>query len=223
MIRVKICGIRRTEEALAAAGAGASLLGFNFWKGTPRYVSPHEVARIVAVLPKGLETVGVFVNETPERVLEIAGESGVSMLQFHGTESPEYWERFASFQRIKAFKVGAGFEADDLNRYSSAAAFLLDGSAEGLYGGTGKTFDWSLAEKAKEFGRIIVAGGLNAGNVAEAVRRVRPWGVDVASGVESEPGKKDLRLIREFIQAVREAESEQAPKRPLRPLSHSRP
>ena len=144
---------------------------------------------------------------SPESVLEIARESGVSMLQFHGNESPEYWEHFAPFQRIKAFKVGADFQASELNRYPSAAAFLLDGAVDGQWGGTGRTFDWSLAEKAKEFGNVILAGGLHAGNVADAVRRVRPWGVDVASGVESEPGKKDPQLIRRFIGAVREAES----------------
>lgn len=207
MVRVKICGIRRAEDAAAAVEAGASALGFNFWKGTARYISPREAARIVATVPEDVWKVGVFVDEIPERVLEIAAETGVSVLQFHGNESPDYWDRFVSFQRIKAFKVRSDFQPVQLSRYRSAAAYLLDASVTGMVGGTGQTFDWSLAEKAKAFGRIILAGGLNAGNVGEAVRRVQPWAVDVASGVETEPGKKDPRLIREFMEAVRVAES----------------
>ena len=208
MIRVKVCGIRRAEDAAAAVEAGASALGFNFWKGTPRYILPREAGRIVATVPEGLWMVGVFVDESPERVFEIAAEAGVSVLQFHGSETPEYWDRFVSFKRIKAFKVGPGFQPDKLRHYPSADGFLLDASVTGMVGGTGQTFDWSLAEKTKEFGRIILAGGLNARNVADAVCRVRPWGVDVCSGVESEPGKKDPQLIRSFIAAVRDAEGE---------------
>ena len=202
MVRVKICGMRREEDVAAAVEAGASALGFNFWKGTPRYVEPREAARMIDMVPNNIWKVGVFVDEDRERVMEIAAETGVSVLQFHGNESPEYWDRLDSYKRIKAFKVGRDFQASELGRYRSAAAYLLDGSVTGMVGGTGQTFDWSLADQAKSFGRILLAGGLNAKNVAEAVRRVRPWGVDVCTGVETEPGKKDPELIRQFMQAV---------------------
>ena len=206
MVHVKICGIRRAEDAEAAVEAGASALGFNFWKGTPRYITPREAARILSAVPRDIWTVAVFVDETPERVLEIAAETGVTVLQFHGSESPEYLDRLESFVKIKAVKVGSDFQPEQISRYRSASAFLLDGFVAGMHGGTGKTFDWSQAQKAKAFGKIILAGGLKASNVGEAVRQVCPWGVDVCSGVETEPGKKDPQRIREFIQAVRAAE-----------------
>ena len=210
MVRVKICGIRRPEDAAAAIAAGASALGFNFVPGTPRYISSREAARIVAAVPEPIWRVGVFVDEPAGRVLEIAAETGISVLQFHGSESPGYWNQFGSFRRVKAFKVSKDFQPEALAQYPGAEAFLLDGSFPGLHGGTGQTFDWSLAIRSKAFGRIIVAGGLNPENVGEAVRRVRPWAVDVSSGVESEPGKKDARLIARFIAAVRAAEGEMA-------------
>ena len=145
MVHVKICGIRCAEDAAAAVEAGASALGFNFWKGTPRYISPREAARIVRLIPREVWKVGVFVDEIQERVWEIAAETGVFVLQFHGNESPEYWDRFVSFKRIKAFKVGSNFQPEELSYYRSATAYLLDGSVSGMVGGTGQTFDWSLA------------------------------------------------------------------------------
>jgi phosphoribosylanthranilate isomerase len=208
MVRVKICGIRRREDADAAVEAGAGALGFNFVKGTPRYISPLEAARIIATVPEGLWCVGVFVDEAPDRVREIAALTGISVLQFHGSESSEYWDGFAPFKRIKALKVDRSFSPSVLAQFPSADAFLLDGSSPGMHGGTGQTFDWSMAERAKAFGRIIVAGGLNPGNVADAVRAVNPWAVDVSSGVESEPGRKDPRLIRAFVDAVHAADAE---------------
>ena len=210
MTRVKICGLRRAEDAAAALAAGADALGFNFWKGTPRYVEPRAAAGMVADVPAGVLTVGVFVNEEPERVVEIANQTGVMALQLHGSESPEYLDQLGAFMKIKTLKVGPGFAAEEMSRYASASLFLLEGLVAGMVGGTGHTFDWALAEEAKEYGKIILAGGLRPDNVAEAVRRVRPWGVDVASGVESEPGKKDARLIRAFIQAARSAEEKTA-------------
>lgn len=223
MVRVKICGLRRAEDAAAAVAAGADALGFNFWKGTPRYISPAEVVRILENVPPGVLTVGVFVDEKPERVLEIAAETGIGALQLHGSEPPEYLDRLGTYVKIKALKVGPEFQPEQLTRYRSASLFLLDGFVAGMVGGTGRTFDWSLAEKAKAYGKIILAGGLTPKNVAEAVRAVRPWGVDVASGVEEQPGKKDPRLIREFIQAVRAAappDAEQNTSLNLSSLSH---
>jgi len=210
MIRVKVCGIRHADDAAAAFEAGANALGFNFWKPSPRYILPREAGRIVAMIPEGLWMTGVFVDESPERVFHAAEDAGVSVLQFHGSESPEYWDRFVAYRRVKAFKVGPGFNPGILDSYASADAFLLDTFVSGMVGGTGQSFDWSVVGKAKQFGRIILAGGLNAANVGDAVRRVRPWGIDVCSGVETDPGKKSARLIRKFIAAVREAEAELA-------------
>ena len=207
VVQIKICGMRRAEEVEAAVEAGVDLLGFNFWPGTSRYIPPEEAAPLIRSVPSHVWTVGVFVDETPERVLEIAALTGVTVLQFHGNESPEYLEDLGSLRKIKAFKVGNGFNPDELGRYASAYAFLLDGwVAGGLPGGTGQVFDWSLAQQARPYGKVIVAGGLTARNVAEAIRQAQPWGVDVCSGVESVPGKKDPKLVREFIRAAREAE-----------------
>ncbi|MBI4441969.1 MAG: phosphoribosylanthranilate isomerase [Acidobacteria bacterium] len=212
MVHVKICGIRHADDARAAVEAGASLLGFNFWSGTPRYIAPAEAARIIAGIPaevsRDIRTVGVFVDENVERLLGIAAEAGIGAIQLHGSESPQYLERLGSLPKIKAIKVSNDFQPEQLLRYRAASAFLLDGFVAGMHGGTGKSFDWSLAEKTTSYGKIILAGGLNPGNVGMAVRQVRPWGVDVCSGVEISPGKKDPRRIREFIQAVRAAEAE---------------
>ena len=207
VVQIKICGMRRAGEIEAAVEAGADLLGFNFWPQTARYIPPAEAVSLVRSVPSHVGTVGVFVDETPQRVLEIAAMTGISALQFHGSESPEYLERLGSLRKIKAFQVTAGFHLDALQPYGSAYAFLLDGYvAGGLPGGTGKVFDWSHARRAGEFGKVIVAGGLNRSNVAAAIRQARPWGVDVCSGVEIRPGEKDPKRIREFILAAREAE-----------------
>lgn len=206
-MHIKICGIRRREEAEAAVAAGAGLLGFNFWPGTPRYIPPAEAAAIIRSVPKEITAVGVFVDELPERVLEIAAETGLAALQLHGSETPEYLDRLGSYTKIKAVKVGGDFHPEALSRYRSADAFLLDSFVAGRHGGTGRTFEWALAAQAKPYGRIILSGGLNAQNVGEALQQVHPWGVDVCSGVEAEPGRKDPERIREFVRAVRNAEA----------------
>ena len=189
MVRVKICGLRRAEDAAAAVDAGADALGFNFWKRSPRYIEPGEAARIIANIPASVLTVGVFVDEAPERLLEIAAQTSIAAIQLHGSETPEYLARLGAYVKIKAVRVNEHFQPEQLSYYRSASLFLLDGFAAGMVGGTGQTFDWSLAEKAKAYGKIILAGGLNSSNVAEAVRRVRPWGVDVCTGVEVEPAE----------------------------------
>jgi phosphoribosylanthranilate isomerase len=207
IVQIKICGMRRQEEVDAAVEAGVDLLGFNFWPGTSRYIPPEEAVPLIRSVPSHVWTVAVFVDEAPERVLEIAAMTGVSVLQFHGGESPEYFERIGSIRKIKAFKVTDDFSSSKLSPFSSAYAFLLDGFlAGGLPGGTGTVFDWSHAQRAGGFGKVIVAGGLNVKNVTAAIRQAQPWGVDVCSGVEVKPGQKDTRLIRDFIRIVREAE-----------------
>lgn len=222
VVQIKICGMRRAEEVEAAVEAGADLVGFNFWPGTSRYIPPREAVPLIRSVPSHIWTVGVFVDETPERVLEIAAMTGIAVLQLHGSESPEYFERLGSMRTIKAFKVTETFRPEALRDYATAYAFLLDGYvAGGLPGGTGKVFDWSHARRAGEFGKVIVAGGLNARNVSEAIRQAQPWGVDVCSGVETRPGQKDPRLIREFIRVAREAEH-QVPARELDTLAFAR-
>ena len=222
VVQIKICGMRRAEEVEAAVEAGADLLGFNFWPGTSRYIPPSEAVPLIRSVPSHVWTVGVFVDEAPERVLEIAAMTGVSALQFHGSESPEYFGRLGSLRTIKAFKVTDEFHLRQLGPYGSAYAFLLDGYvAGGLPGGTGKVFDWSHAQQAGSFGKVIVAGGLSARNIAVAIRQAQPWGVDVCSGVETVPGQKDPDLIRDFIRVAREAEH-QVPSRELDTLAFVR-
>jgi len=203
MVLVKICGITDLEGALAAVAAGADALGFNFWRPGRRYISPARAAEIIAALPASVWKVGVFVDEEPATVLRIARQAGVGVLQLHGAERPEYLDSLAPYSRWKAFRVDDSFRPEELARYR-ADAFLLD-SAGQTPGGTGLAFDWERALAAKQFGRVILAGGLTPENVGEAVRCVAPWGVDVASGVESSPGKKDPRRIEHFVRAARQA------------------
>jgi phosphoribosylanthranilate isomerase len=199
---VKICGITRLEDALAAADAGANAVGFNFWRSGKRYVSPERAAEIAAALPAGIRRVGVFVDESAATVLAIASQVGLDTLQFHGAESPEYLKGVAGYVKWKAFRMTPGWNPGVLGTYPGVEAFLLD-TAGATPGGTGQTFDWNWALAAKPWGRIVLAGGLTPQNVAEAIRTVQPWGVDVASGVEDSPRVKNHALIREFIRAAR--------------------
>jgi phosphoribosylanthranilate isomerase len=203
---IKICGITRPDDALAAVEAGASALGFNFWRPGKRYIAPDRAAEIAAALPApaGISKVGVFVDEDPAAVLEIAARVELDVLQFHGGESPEYLNAIeTAHAKWKAIRVTPGWNPATPAAYAGVEAFLLD-AAGATPGGTGQTFDWSLAVAAKEYGRVILAGGLTPANVAEAVKRVAPWGVDVASGIERSPGVKDHRLLREFIKNAKE-------------------
>jgi phosphoribosylanthranilate isomerase len=206
-VRVKICGITNWTDARRAIENGADFLGFNFYPGSPRYVSPAKARRIVKRLPKGVAAVGVFVNEPEEKMLEIARRVGLDYLQLHGDESPK---TVAHLQRalpvIKAVRVKRPFRAAQISRYRRASALLLDGFDRRLRGGTGKTFDWKLALRAKPYGKIFVAGGLAPENVGEAIRIAKPFAVDVSSGVEAKPGKKDPARLKAFAEAVREAQ-----------------
>ena len=196
-VRVKICGITTADDALAAVEAGADALGFVFFDKSPRNVSPENARRIIEALPPFVQTVGLFVNETAENVNSIAAECGIDTVQLHGDETPEQARQIRR-RVMKAFRVRDLSSLDGLERYE-VSAYLLDAYAPHLYGGTGLTFNWEIAHRAKEFGRVILAGGLTPENVAQAVAQVRPYGVDVSGGVEKSPGRKDPEKVRKFI------------------------
>ena len=206
--RVKICGITRWEDAQLAVELGASALGFNFYKPSPRYVAPAAANAIIQRLPPLVTAVGVFANEIDgAHVATIAREAAVTAVQLHGPRFPEADGTLASFQLIRAVSVREGSKVEDLTLFG-AKAYLLDTFDADLPGGTGKSFDWTLALVAKKYAPIILAGGLTPKNVSKAIAEARPFAVDVASGVESEPGKKDPEKLRAFFSAVAEADRE---------------
>jgi phosphoribosylanthranilate isomerase len=194
---IKICGITTQEDADAAIAGGANAIGFNFFPRSPRYVAPEQAAQIHS---QNVRRVGVFVNESPARIAEIAKVAALDVAQLHGDESPEQYP-----DGLAVWKGARVDPAFDFERYrvSPAEALLLDGPAANLYGGSGKTFDWSLASQCRK--RIIIAGGLDASNVALAVELAHPWGVDACSRIESAPGRKDHKKMLEFLQAARAA------------------
>jgi phosphoribosylanthranilate isomerase len=207
MVRVKICGITNAADALAAIDAGANLLGFNFYEKSSRHITEAEAAKIRSQLPKKIETVGIFVNAPSAGVAALCKSLKLDAAQLHGDEPPETVAELARKLTVwKAFRVEPDFRLETLDEYPEASAFLFDAAHTGQYGGTGRTTDWDVARRAALGHRIILAGGLNLENVAAAVRIVRPYAVDVASGVESKPGKKDHGRMREFIQEVRRGE-----------------
>jgi len=202
---VKICGITRPEDALAAARAGAHAIGLVFFAKSPRHVTPTRAAEIIRVLPPFVTTVGLFVDATAEGVRAALAEAPVGLLQFHGDETPEFCRQFKR-PYVKAVRVKAGVDllqyAQD---YYDAKALLLDAYVEGLHGGSGAAFDWSLIPRGLPL-PVILSGGLTPENVADAVRHVRPSAVDVSSGVESAKGIKDAQKIAAFIKGVRNAD-----------------
>lgn len=207
MVHVKICGITSAADAQAAIEAGANLLGFNFYPKSPRNISEDRAAEIRSKLPKKVKAVGIFVNRLTADVITLRSSLKLDAVQLHGDESPETVAEIAPVVPvIKAFRVEPEFPITTLDEYSRAFAFLFDAAHTDQYGGTGRTTDWDVARRASLKHRIILAGGLKVENVAAAVRIVRPYGIDVASGVESSPGKKDHDLLREFIKEVRRAE-----------------
>ena len=199
--RVKICGVTRLEDALLAARLGTDALGFNFWPGSKRYVHPEAARAIVRALPPLVTAVGVFVNPTRDEVLRAVEASGITVAQLHGDEPPELCASLPC-PVIKAIRVSGRDALAALAAYD-VQGLLLDAPAPG-YGGSGTTFDWALAAEVAASRLILLAGGLGPDNVAEAIRAVRPWGVDVASGVEASPGVKDPEKLRRFIDAAKE-------------------
>ena len=200
---VKICGVTNLDDLMCAVESGADAVGVNFFPGSKRYVTPEAAAKLLATIPPTVQRVGVFVDPGKNEVEEILEKVPLDVLQFSGNESP----LLLSGYKIKMFKAIHVANETSLNsmRTYKVDAFLLDAYSDGEFGGTGKVFDWSIAAMAKQWGKVILAGGLNPENVAEAVRSVKPYGVDVSSGVEAQPGKKDHNKIRDFILRAREA------------------
>ena len=204
--RVKICGITRWEDAQLAVELGAAALGFNFYPPSPRYIDPAAARAIILKLPPLITSVGIFADESDgEHVACVAGEAGVIAVQLHGPQFPPLDGALADFPRIRAVAVKEGFQPEML-RALGGGTFLLDTFDAELLGGTGKPFNWALAREANRFGTIILAGGLTPKNVGRAIREVRPFAVDVASGVEAAPGMKDVNKLRAFFQEVERAD-----------------
>jgi phosphoribosylanthranilate isomerase len=209
MVRVKICGITNTEDAGLACELGAQLLGFNFYEKSPRAIAPADAWDIRQALPTEVQAVGVFVDWKPTVVVALAKALQLSAAQLHGDESPQHVGFCArKVSVIKAFCVGADFSLAELAKFRRVSHFLLDAARSRQYGGTGRRTDWEFARRAAASRPIILAGGLTPENVAEAIRVVRPYAVDVASGVESQPGKKDHGKMREFFREVERANAE---------------
>jgi len=196
-VKVKVCGMTSLKDALVAVEGGADAVGFIFYKKSPRSVTMKTVREIVLELPPFVDTVGVFVDETAEQVNKIADYCNLDIIQLHGDESPTYCKKIRR-KVIKAFRIKDMQSVKKISNFQ-VSGFLLDTFSEKLHGGTGKVFDWNLALPAKKFGPVIMAGGLTPNNVQQAVRQIRPYGVDVCSGVESEPGIKDHKKVRAFL------------------------
>ena len=201
MVKVKICGITNIEDALQAVAAGADALGFVFHPPSPRCVTPDQAGAIIRELPPFIQTVGLFVNTDLALVNETADRCGLDLVQLHGDEPPEYC---TGVQRrvLKAFRVRDEASLEPVRQYR-VAGFLLDAWSPESYGGTGRTFNWEVAAEVKRYGPLVLAGGLTPENVRQAVELVKPYAVDVSSGVEAAPGKKDPDKVREFIRQAK--------------------
>jgi phosphoribosylanthranilate isomerase len=198
-VRLKICGITNWLDAKLAVDAGADMLGFNFYGPSPRFVAVGEAKRIIHRLPRTVEAIGAFVNDSVSDIADITRVAGLHGVQLHGDESPgQVAELARRWPVMKAFRVRPGFRVAALRAYDQAWAFLLDGFSREARGGTGKTFDWGVARLAARFGRVFLAGGLTSANIAEALKTAKPYAVDVCSGVEASPGKKDAGRLLQF-------------------------
>lgn len=205
MTQVKICGITSEEDALCAAACGADALGFIFYPPSPRYIVPADALAIIKKLPDHIVVVGVFVNAAAENVKQISGSCGLDFIQLHGDESVEYCSGFAPATIIKAVHLRDEFDLVNAFQYD-AAAILVDSRDAGLYGGTGKTANWDLALKIKSKKPLILSGGLNESNVQEALEKVAPDALDICSGVEIKPGKKDHKKLAKIFDVIHRAD-----------------
>jgi phosphoribosylanthranilate isomerase len=204
MTKIKICGITNLDDALAAAESGADALGFVFFKDSPRAILPEKAATIIVKLPAFITAVGVFANESRDEIQKAAEVTGIDVIQLHGNESPDACR--LSRRVIKGIRVKNIESLEPLKKYEGlVSAILLDTFTPHMLGGTGQVFNWEIAVEAKKFGRIILAGGLTPENISEAIRRVKPYAVDVSSGVEMEKGKKDHQKMRLFIERAKRA------------------
>ncbi|HET6466140.1 MAG TPA: phosphoribosylanthranilate isomerase [Nitrospiria bacterium] len=202
-MRVKICGIMNVHDALAAAEFGADAVGFVLYRSSPRYTDLKTIKNIIAQLPPFVTTVGVFANAEEREILSTVNECGLDVIQLQGDEPADLCRRLGS-RVIKAIRIRDKFSLNRMIPYK-VRAFVLDTFRDGQLGGTGETFDWNLAMEAKKFGKIILAGGLTPDNIQQAVEQVRPYGVDVSSGVEERVGKKDLTKLKRFIELAKQA------------------
>lgn len=204
MVKVKICGITNLEDAKVSAGAGCDALGFVFYKKSPRYIEPSKAKKIIALLPKSVVKVGVFVDEKEEKIKRIARLCGLDMLQFHGNESEEFCARFRGYRVIKAFRLkDKAVVLERLSRYK-IFAYLFDAYSKSKAGGTGRVFDWRLVRHIDNIRRpVFLSGGLTEKNVNEALKRVKPDWVDVCSSVEASPGRKDHNKVVNFINVAK--------------------
>ncbi len=203
MIFVKICGITRLEDAIAAADLGARALGFNFYKKSKRYIQPEKAVEIIEHLPGHILKVGLFVNSPEDEIENINSRLDLDLLQFHGDETPEFCKKWGD-KVIRAFRIESENQLEEIKKYSFARMIIIDAAIAGQFGGTGELSDWDLSLKAKKYGiPLLLAGGLTPANVSEAIQKVKPFGVDVAGGVESSPGIKEREKVRAFMHSVR--------------------
>jgi phosphoribosylanthranilate isomerase len=207
MVQVKVCGITNLDDARASVDLGAYALGFNFYPKSPRYIEPVLAAGIIEQLPQSVLSVGVFVNEPNSQTIQTAAQTaGIRAVQLHGDESPSFCQTLKDLFVIKALRVDDDFHPTHAARFQTEA-ILLDAFTAGMYGGSGKVFDWTVAIRTKPLvKKLFLAGGLNATNVGAAILTVQPYAVDVCSGVESAPGLKDLRKLAAFMDATRKAD-----------------
>ena len=212
MALVKICGITNSKDAHLACDLGAQALGFNFYEKSPRVIAPADAWKIIQKLPPYVVTVGIFVNWKPAAVIALAQSLHLSVAQLHGDETPADVNACAKhLSVVKAIRATANLAPKSLAPFRAASAILLDSVAAGQFGGTGQAFDWSIARDAANSHRIILAGGLTPANVFDAIRTARPYAVDVTTGVESHPGKKDHLKLRDFLREVDRANRDLAP------------
>lgn len=204
-VRIKICGITNLDDALLSAKLGADALGYIFYKKSPRYISPKDAKSIIQKLPPFVSSVGVFVNESLDSVIETARDCSLTAVQLSGDETQDFLMSLP-FQAIKAIRVKDSLSLGVIRFYNPGAALLLDSFVPGAYGGTGTSFDWQLVKEYLNDYHIIIAGGLRPNNVSNMVRELRPYGVDVSSGVEQAPGKKDPEKLKSFVRNIKKAE-----------------
>ena len=199
-IQIKICGVTKPKQAVSCVEMGADLIGLNCWNGSSRYIIPEIIREIVLELPESAKTVGIFVNESPDSINGIMKQTGMDWVQLHGDEPLETCEKL-EFTWFKAFRLSAKFKMSLIKHYKQET-FLVDAYSKYHFGGSGQKINIDLARKASGLGKMILAGGLTPDNIEEAIEKVKPWAVDVCSGVESKPGIKDMRLVEKFINNI---------------------